>query len=95
MIGFFEDLPPAKCGKWEAVVLETSPMRGTHEVCKCRVSGLRRAYFVVRLMAFWKDLTTPYMENGHIIGIDWALRYVKQETSKPIVKRKVKLRLKS
>ena len=69
---FFKDMPPAKGGKWVAVVQRTNPFRPPTEVWASELRGLRRAYINARLMALLVDLGTPSCDGE--IGVNWAIR---------------------
>ena len=69
---FFKDMPPAKGGKWVAVVQTTSPFREPREVWAREMFGLRRAYINARGMALLVDFETPHCDGE--IGVNWAIR---------------------
>lgn len=67
----FKDMPPKKGGRWVAVVIHRSRFCPRREVRQCTVTGLRRAYLVARLMAFWDDVVTPWLDGE--LAIEWAV----------------------
>ena len=71
----WKDMPADKPGRWVAVVIRQTCFR-SREVWEREVTGLRRAYLWARWMALVEDLRTPYCSGE--IGIDWAVREVKQ-----------------